>query len=267
MKRIIVTSDFHCGHQTGLTPPGYRWEEVKNPTTDFMRRRNKYLETQRGVWKWFSNNVKKYGPFDYHFNLGDNTDGRGEKSGGTELITSDLNVQVEMAIRANEEIKAKKRIMVYGTPYHTCAGYSDLEDTVANGLNNVTKIGSREWVKVEGVTFDLKHAVGKSGVPNGQGSPLAKEWMWNVIWNARNEMQPKADIFLRGHIHDYNIIGSSDFTAMSIPAFEWGTKFGNRICTGVVSIGFVVFEIDKENYTWEHVNCELNVLKTKAIVL
>lgn len=264
MKRVLIFSDPHCGHQAGLTPPDSRFRVISNPETALESLQNRFVEVQTQVWQWFSKTVKALQPIDILFDMGDNLDGRGEKSGSTELITADQNKQCAMGVRAIREIKAKKNYMVYGSPYHATSGYSDWEDGIAKDIEAV-EIASKLFIDVEGVIFDLRHKASKSSIPHGQGTLLAKQKLWNSMW-AEVDMQPNADVVIRGHIHDYSFIGRQNWLAMSAPGLEWWTKFGDRICDGIINIGLVYFDIKSKNdFTWEHIGCNLGILKADLI--
>jgi hypothetical protein len=52
---------------------------------------------------------------------------------------------------------------------------------------------------------------------------------------------------------------------MSAPALEWSTKFGTRIADVIVNIGLVHFDVGEKEYQYEHIGCNLGVLKVEAI--
>ena len=247
-KRILVMADNHSGHQTGLTPPDYWLPVVAKPKSDSARRANKFAALQREVWRWYTDTIKSLGKIDYVFHLGDNIDGRGEKSGGTELLTMDINRQIEMAAVCLQATGCKDIFMVYGTPYHVAPGYSDMEDAIAKEVK-ARKIGSREKIRVLNTVFDLRHKVGKSSIPHGQGTLLEKQRLWDLVWEARG-IQERANVYLRGHIHDYKGVIDSDYLVLSCPGLEWSTKYGSREVDGIVSIGLIDFTVDEEGYTW-----------------
>ena len=112
MKRVLVFSDPHCGHETGLTHPSYQYSFIREPIDSLERRHNKFRDIQEQVWNWYEQTVESVKPIDILFNLGDNIDGRGEASGSTELIVADQNKQCNMAVRAIEIIEADKIFFV-----------------------------------------------------------------------------------------------------------------------------------------------------------
>lgn len=231
-------ADFHCGHMVGLTPPEYQ-------THDDLKR------FHRKLWSWFEGELPKA---DILFLLGDLIDGEGTKSRGTELTHPDVGRQIDMAVNIIERVQnrtgVRKIYGVYGTPYHASPGGNDLEHNVLNRVGGT--IGSHEWVDVNGVMFDLKHDIGSSSVPYGQGTPLNKEHTWNLEWALKEEYNPKSDVILRGHVHRYDFAGSVDYLAMSLPALQGpGSKFGKRRCSRTVHFGFVHFDVgDEGGYSW-----------------
>ena len=109
----------------------------------------------------------------------------------------------------------------------------------------------------------MKHKVGKSSIPYGQGTPLAKNAIVNELWAARG-MRPDADLHLFGHIHDYNYIGNGRWCVMSGHALEWSTKYGSRQCAGSISMGVVEFVFDKGGYRWHSHELKLPEMVVRA---
>ena len=92
--RIGVFSDMHCGHVTGLTPT--KWN---SQTDEFHNFRDE-------SWHWFKSVVKQIGLLDYAVFNGDLIDGKQHKNGGLELLVTDRNKQVEMAVEVMEKCPA-----------------------------------------------------------------------------------------------------------------------------------------------------------------
>ena len=253
-KRVVVISDLHCGHRVGLTPPKYG-----------DRSTTKWNKAQRELWTEYNRMVKEHGPADVLFVLGDVIDGRGEKSGSTELITTDRIEQGEMAAECINLWKAKKKVMVFGTAYHV-GNKEDFETPVAE-LVEASKIGGQEWVKVDNVMFDLKHFISNSGIPHGKGTALSKEWLWNIVWALRDE-QPLVDVFLRGHIHSFDYAGNDNYLAISLPALQGlGSKFGSRIPSKRVDFGIVYFDVEGDQYSWGRDIVTVKAQKAKVLQL
>lgn len=261
MKNIAVLSDFHCGHKAGLTPKGYLPNEP-------AQERSRWVNANKAYYNWYNQNIRKHGPYDIVFLNGDLVDGTGKKSGGTEQITTDMEEQCDMAVRIIREIPKAKNcsiVITRGTPYHT-GDAEDWENIIAERVG--AAIGEHEWVEVEGVVFDLKHhPAGSSGMPNGRHTGVAKDRLWNVMW-AERELQPKADIFIRSHVHYHNFAGGPDWLAMTTPALQgFGSRYGARRCTGIVDFGFITFQVNKGNYTWQPIIAKLEEQKAPMIKL
>ena len=244
MKRILVLSDFHSGHRVGLTHPSDDISPVKKSST----KREKWRSVRGALWGHFTGILGSIGKIDLCFNLGDATDGKGKRSGGTELLTSDMQEQVDMAVRCMDQVRlyAAKDYQcfgVYGTPYHTAADGDDWDDIFAERAG-FDHFGAHEWVEVEGVTFDLKHHIGGSSVPHGKGTQPMKEYLWNQLW-AERKLQPKANVILRGHAHNFVMTGGKGWRSIVCPALQgMGSKFGGRRCSGLVDWGLLVIEVD-----------------------
>ena len=235
--RLGAFSDVHGGHRAGLTPAGY--QDALDGAFPFFAR------LQRETWKWFADEVDALKPFHAAAWVGDMIDGRGEKSGGTELITPDRNTQLNIAESVVGYVGAETNRFVRGTGYHT-GNVEDFEDNLASRFD--AKISDQAWIRKHGVTFHLKHHIGSTSTPYGKGTPLMKDMLWSLLW-AEMEAQPKANIFLRGHTHRY--LGIDDVgprgeirQGYCLPALQAAaTKFGARRCSGIVHFGFMHFDI------------------------
>ena len=243
-KRCMVISDPHCDHVAGLTPP--RWHYLL-PV--------KYQAQAKEMWGWYNDKCKLLKP-DIAYVMGDVTEGKGKRSGGSELITGSWKEQIGMGCEVIEATGAQTIVMVNGTPYHV-GDDEDYEDILADKLrdrgHNV-KIGGHEFPKVHDIQFDLKHKIGSSSIPHGRYTALAKSRLWNQLWKDIDG-QPKSDIIIRGHTHYFDYCGNNNFLAMICPALSgWGSKYGVRQCEGIVNTGLLWFDIydgtDLTNINW-----------------
>ena len=240
-KNIVALGDLHCGHIAGLTPPEWWVSKAAAP---------KARAYQQESWQRYEQLVNNFGKrVDVLVVNGDAIDGRGERSGSVELITTDRNKQADMAVRCLEMWKARKVIMTYGTPYHTGQA-ENFENRVAEALD--ADIANQQFVEIEGVVFSIKHKpAGTSGVPHGRHTGVARDRLWNVL-HADLKNQPKADVILRSHAHYHAYAGGPGWLAMILPALQGPkSRYGERECVGVVDWGVVYFTVNKGSYTWE----------------
>ena len=215
-KRIVFASDFHCGHQAGLTPPNWRIVH-EHPA------RQKAVEMQSEVWSFFESHINNLRPIDLLVVNGDLIDGKGLRSGGTENYELDRIKQAQMAADCIKFVNAKETRLIYGTPYHVGTD-EDMEDVVAQILG--VPIEGHGWYSINGKVFDVAHFVSSSIVPYGRHTAPARDAMWNRLW-AVDGSQPLADFIIRAHVHYYSFNGDADYLAMTLPGLQGiGSKFG-----------------------------------------
>ncbi len=262
-KRVVIISDLHSGHLAGLTPPS--WQVPYKGTS--KTKRNKWARLQRDLWKFYADTIENLGKIHVLVVNGDAIDGPGKRSGGTELITTDPEEQCDMAVAAIRTAMSRgtKVIMTYGTPYHS-GEICDYEEWIAREVN-AEKIGGHEWITVEGVTFDLKHKIGASGIPHGRHSGIAKERLWQQLWSEQ-QLTPKSDVIVRSHVHYFGFCGGKDWLGLTTPALQGaGSKYGARQCSGLVNFGLTHFDAENGGYSWKAHLANLECQKSNALVL
>ena len=276
MKRVVIIGDTHCGHVTGLTHPNWQFNKTSSD-----KRIRLLARVQDQAWNWYEIQARKLGPVDILIMNGDAIDGRGEKSGGTELLTSDRNDQCKMAAKCIMAFRPKRVFIVRGTPYHT-GSQEDFEDIIKEMLPDDLKetcivsdmldltviVGSKE------VVFNVKHDLGNSNVPGGRQTAVAKDKYFNMFW-ADRDGQKRADFIVRNHVHYFagnvEIVGGKEVWGIVNPALQlvgpdFGTKFGKR-CRGTVDFGFTYYDITEKGVSWEPVYTVLPVQKVGAGVV
>ena len=254
-KTVLVLSDFHCGHLVGLTPPSRH--SIYTGSNKVLL---KFEQVRQQLWDMFSKIIKSLGVIDVLIVNGDLIEGKGSRSGGTELITTDRFQQADMAAEIIRFIKPKKVAITYGTPYHT-GDEEDFEKVIVKELRDGSNkykpesisLASHLYLNINGVKFDCKHHIASSSVPYGRTTAISRENLWNLVWaDTTNGSVPRSDVFIRSHVHYHVYSGDSQKLCMTTPALQGlGTKFGSRKCSGVVDWGVVVFNVtDKGEYTW-----------------
>jgi hypothetical protein len=265
-KRVAVLADFHSGHEFGLTPPAW-WNRRRTN----QARVSKAGDFQRKLWAFYSKSIDTLKPIHILIVNGDSIEGKGERSGGMELITSDRNEQVRMAREAIEYAEAPIVRLTYGTRYHTGRDEdfeAALKDQLAASGKCKAEIHGHDFLNVNGVNLDIKHKVGSSSVPYGRTTAISKDRVWNVIWNSEHERQPKADILIRSHVHYHTFAGSSSWLGVTTPALTYNSAFGIRECAGLVDVGFMVFDFDENGgYSWRAILADFDKLKVQPTSL
>jgi len=268
-KTVMVISDLHCGHLVGLCPPSRHATLAKSASQS----QKKLEKIRQELWRIFALEVKKVGPVDRLFVLGDTVDGSQRRTNGSELIPgcNDMQDQCDMAAECIKFIKAPQVYMVHGTPYH--AGQDEDWERYVCRLVQESKytekaiIRDHAFVDINGCMFSLRHKIG-GGMPHTRGTQLAKQKMANLLWSEIG-MQPKADIFLRGHVHAPFSVGDDEYISISCPGLQGvGSKFGARQCDFPVKWGFTVFNINEEGgYSWRFVTPkEANKLQKVEVI-
>jgi hypothetical protein len=257
-KRLVVIADGHSGHEYGLTPPSW-WVRADAKHT----RVSKAGIFQRQLWKFYTRSIDSLKPIDILIVPGDCIEGKGEESGGVELITSDRNEQVRMAKEAIDYAEAKIVRLIYGTRRHTGKD-EDFESILKDTVKGKVSIHGHDFINVNGVNIDIKHKVGSSAIPHGRMTPLARARLWNVIWNSERERQPRADILIRAHVHYYTFCGQSSWLGVTVPALTYNSSYGIRSCEGLVDVGIMVFDFDENGgYTWQVILADFPSLKVR----
>jgi hypothetical protein len=239
-NRVVIISDLHCGHRFGLTPP--KWQ-IHDRTGYYA----KVGAFQTELWNFYAEEINTLKPIDVLICNGDAIDGKGFRSGGTELIESDRNEQILMAKYAIEFTKAKKIIIVNGTPYHTGTD-DDFEAMLAELLK--ADYGNHEHIEINKVRFDIKHKTNSSVIPHGRYTSPRREAVWNSIWAERGLME-HADFIIRSHVHYYGLSEDASTTVITTPALQGWTKYGSRECSGVNDVGFLSFDCAGGNTSME----------------
>lgn len=249
--RMVVLSDFHCGHRAGMTPK------------QFQQHNTPFYNQQYRMWNWYCGVLKSLKPIDIVVVVGDAIDGKASKSGGTEQLTVDRREQVIMAEKVVREVAAKKHYFVHGTRYHVSQeGGEDWENVLANMFKAPIRGHLQMEVEKTGIIFDFKHKIAGSSTPYGQHTPLMKEKIWNMVW-AYYDGQRDANIIIRSHVHDFKYNGDEKYLNIVTPGLQgFGSKYGVRECSRIIKVGFIYFDIyENGEVEWEPKIMKYEVIK------
>lgn len=252
--RVVITSDMHCGHNVGLTPPKYQ-----------RSIRHRDGKEQRVLWTNYANMLDSLKPIDTLIHNGDAIDGKSKRSGGSESVTLDMNEQVDMAVEAIRYANANNVLMTYGTPYHVGSD-DDFEKQIGDIVD--AKIEDHLFLEINSIKLNIKHKINGTSVPYSKGTAISKERLLNLIWNDYEE-QPKADIVIRSHVHYFFACMEDNWLGIVTPGLQGlGSKYGARQCSGHVDFGLVYIDIDYDgNYRWNRKILRNRIQKAKVIKL
>ena len=238
-KRVLVVSDFHCGHEVGLTPPQWNPEYA----ADHMTQYRAYM------WDQFTKAVDTLRPIDIVVANGDLIDGRGERSGSEELIVLDRLLQAKMAIEVLRYCKAAKLFVVRGTDYHV--GKEESWESLVGELLGAERVGDVINLYVNGLMMNFRHHIGGSQTPIGRTTPLAREGVWNELWAQRKGF-PQADVIVRSHVHYHAYAGFPGQLIMTTPGLQgYGTRYGERRLSGLIDFGLIHFDVTNQHeFSW-----------------
>ena len=251
-KRVLIASDTHCGAVTGLTPK------------TFETRSDKWQTMRRKFWREYCRIIDSLGKIDLLIFNGDAIDGPSNtKEAGIGLLYSDRHIQCDMAVECIDRVGANKIVMTRGTQFHT-GDREDYEDQIAKSVGALA-ISSREWVDVNGTIFDCKHKIGASSIPYGSYTAPAKSNINNMVW-AEDGTQPRAQIFVRSHTHQFGFCGNSRFTAIVTPSLQGYSRYGSLNVERKIDWGLVWFDVKADGSfkpDWEIVTIQES--KTRAV--
>jgi len=238
-KRLVVISDFHCGHEVGLTPT--QWNP--DPTRDAMSEYRAYM------WRTVCQEIDRLRPIDIVVANGDLIDGRSERTGGNDLIVLDRLIQCDMAAVVIRRCDAGKTYILRGTDYHV--GYDESYEDLVSEKVGAERVGDVMNIDVNGLMFNFRHHIGGSQTPIGRTTPLLRESVWNALWNVRKGF-PLADVIVRSHVHYCAYVGGPDWLAMTTPGLQgYGTRHGERRLSGIIDWGVTVFDVtNRRDFSW-----------------
>lgn len=244
---LLAMGDTHCGHYSGLTPPRYWIDADRNP---------RWRALQKECWGWYERRARSFPEISTLAFNADAIDGKGARSGGVELVTSDRDEQTDMASEAIAILRPRRIIMTRGTPYHV-GDTDDWEDVLADKLRaRVPKLKSLDiedhaFFTHGGVTFDMRHHVGTSGSPVGRSTAMSREMAWAAILSELDGY-PSAQILLRSHAHYFLAVDNGRQLGLILPALQAPSgKYGDRMCSGNTTYGMIEFHCNRGDYIWQ----------------
>lgn len=241
-SRVLICSDFHCGHRAGLTPPKFQVVHGEGAGKH-------YTEVRETLWNWFATELDKFRPFDYILVLGDTIDGKGTKNGGIELITTDRCTQTDMAATVIQFVGAKYGASVHGSGYH--AGQDDDWESEVATKAGIALVESQGYYRIpdkeDGLVIYARHVISGGNNPNTQHAALDKEFARIAQWTEVGYLTEKPGLYVYGHRHE--CLEAADHLrkvrGIIIPALcGLGSNYGERQCSSLPkATGFVMVDV------------------------
>ena len=243
-KKILIIGDMHVGSNVALMP-----EEV---LTDKTERENCQLiqasPVQKVILKKWHEMVDTEGKVDALVVNGDIVDGYNRKSNGIGCWTTDMEVQMRTAKKLIQEIHYKKLYGTQGSLYHTNDNIS-VDKLVIESLNG--SFSHDMALKADNIRMHFAHKIGvSSSTWQYRTTPIAKE----MVMNELNQLDfEKFHIIARNHAHYYCAVQFGKSLGLICPCWKGRDEFVKLLgLTYNPSIGYVVLEINGNDYSWRH---------------
>lgn len=212
--KALIVSDTHSGAKNGLGP-------------------------KSDHWNWWRHTLKRIGRVDRTYFLGDAIDGGQHKSGGRGLMSCDPLDQCKTACEALSQVDCDDWRFVAGTGYHT-GEVTDFERVVAGEFKSDLHDNLVEEIPHSNV-IDARHYIGSSA-PNSLMNVYTR-----TLARVHQGAQPMPDLILRGHVHRYVDLRFSSVRVITAPCLQtYGGIYGARVCDGVVDVGVLLMQVDRE---------------------
>ena len=240
MQRVLIIADLHCGHRFGLTHPDFD----ARPDCDPGQKAYKRYRLRRHFWTWFITAIEALRPIDVLIVNGDLIDGKGGKSGGIEMLTTDRTEQTDMAAVTIDLINAPRVYITFGTPYHS--GVNETwESEVARKIDHCNEIDTQLLINVNDVIFHCKHYVGRSDTPYGKYTALGREMTWASLKQHEGIFPRGSLITVRSHCHYLvQIVDGPDQEGIVTPALQLCTIYGGTTKSSIIHTGLVYYDVE-----------------------
>lgn len=241
--RIAVVSDLHVGSNVGIMPRVVKGYD-ENEQRKMEYRASKVQQRILDQWNVMCHDVEGC---DYLVANGDLCDGLNPKQKGSGNWTNDAQLQVDAAAELLEMVDAKRFIVTQGSQYHTGASPS-LDGMVAKAVG--AKFDDELVLTVKDTSFYFKHWVGVSSNFMYRPTPLAKEMHDTKLIE---EDVGKIDVVVRSHAHYFTYCGFPHTFGVITPCWKGKDNFSRtRMNAFVPQLGWVVFDVEDDGYTWHY---------------
>lgn len=233
---VLITGDGHSGSVSGILGPEFGWND-------------NLKDKQALLWGWYLNALRENGPWDILLGMGDAVDGEGKKESLGTLINDTLEqARAAEEVYAATGIRGENMYLVNGTSFHSVGTYN-YEAPLATALG--ASLLDEHYLDIHGLTIHTRHNVGRSDIPYGQGTPLLKESVRDLVTAILADEAP-ADIVIRGHTHMSLRMSIGNRTAINSPCMQYpNTVYGRQCRSFYYDMGIGKLTIRSKN-DWEY---------------
>src|SRR6056297_320261 len=239
--KVVILSDLHAGDAFGLTDPA-NVPKIK-PGHEFAKI----------LFDWYLAKVQEIGAVDLILCPGELIEGPGSKD-TIELWTTDLEEQADTCADLLTMWKCDTYKTCYASLYHSGKDHNSehlvVKELRARGRDADIKTTQR--LDLNGLLVNMFHKVGGSATAYGFASQLAKTAATDVVRGAYRGYAP-AELYIRGHTHNFGHAGNDLFTVINAPALKWPLgRYGRQIDRPYYTMGIIEMEINgPTDWTWQ----------------
>lgn len=248
-KTILFLGDIHVGSKVAVSLP-----EVY--THDGMR--ICYNPLQEKLYNLWCDMVDNVGRVDAVVVNGDSVDGTDSKAKGIGDWTTNLYEQVDVATDLLKMIHCNTYFGTQGSNYH-------VETNVSCDKLLMDKLGGKWNINIDldcdNVRMHFRHKVGYSKNPQSRPGQLKSE---RVAANRHEARKGHYNVLCRSHVHRYVVSGGSslndgsDEWEISGPGWKWMDDFISTGSMDIPDVGYILFYVDGDEYTWEQHVCQID---------
>jgi hypothetical protein len=242
-KSILFLSDMHVGSYNAVCSPNPQIKDTEIKPT-------KLQEKLYNQWVKVKDSLQNKNLFCICVN-GEPIDGANSKQVGLDAWTTDINLQIDDAVKLLKEFKTKYFVLTRGSGYHTTKEATNYEEDVAKELNavpystygNLGKITYKldNWdenrnkstrtdhhltMKVADKVFSITHHIGFTRWFNYQPMAISREaanleYLRGKYWTPENY----PTFIVRSHVHYYCQVRFSSTVAFTTPSWKFPDSF------------------------------------------
>lgn len=214
VRSIALVSDLHVLAEHGLCPEGFVGRQGGDRSASMNAGQRKLLE----YWKDFTRIMRDEMKIDSVFIIGDAIAGINPKECGLMMMTTDINEQVEAAIKLLYPLCKNKRVGVWsGTAYHESRDVR-VHEYIAQALNG-TFFGPIAILQIEPSKKVVNIAHRSTEAVMYPETAIGRDIMSAKQAEALGQI-PKTHAIIRGHYHHYIETHRHDMHYISLPCWQ-----------------------------------------------